>query len=272
MNSARVKALALRNGADAAGIVSVGTIAEYSRFLEAVKEFPHGLAFIAKGSKRIDVRNWYHDAKSVLVGAFRYWGDGCAQYTSQDLGIDLKAHLEATGRRLRQPDLLAAPGAKIARYALENEDYHDYVPARLKATLAEVRAEKPGSDGVWFCDTSPLMEKELARLAGLGYRGKNTLLLSPKLGSWFCLGGIAFDFELEPDAPIEGDCGSCDRCERACPTGALKGGRLDVGRCLSYWTTHARQPMPPELAAQNAGWAYGCDACQECCPVNGGVN
>jgi epoxyqueuosine reductase len=94
------------------------------------------------------------------------------------------------------------------------------------------------------------------------------LLLSKELGSWSFIGGIALDLEAQADAPCGGDCGSCDLCQRACPTGALRDGRLDASLCLSYWTTQSKQEIPPGLAAKNPGWAYGCDACQEACPYN----
>jgi len=82
------------------------------------------------------------------------------------------------------------------------------------------------------------------------------------------VGGLALNLELEPDAPRDDSCGSCSRCARACPTGALKDGALDPALCISYWTTQAREPMPPEIAEQDHGFAYGCDLCQEACPLN----
>ena len=168
---------------------------------------------------------------------------------------------------MTQPELLSLPGAKISRYAL-SRDYHLAVKEKLSAMLADIKHELPGVEGVPFCDTSPVMEKELARLAGIGFRGRNTLVISGELGSYFFIGGIALNFELERDKPAVDSCGACRLCEAACPAGALNGGVLDAGLCVSYWTTQSKEKIPAALAAKTAGFAYGCDLCQEACPLN----
>jgi epoxyqueuosine reductase len=267
MSAGRVKALALAAGASEAGIVRAGDNPEYGRFLEASAAQPGGLAYLNRDpQKRKNVSNWYAGARSVLVCAFRYWTPEMDYPAALAAAGDPAAFLARTGRREYQPELLR-PGARISRYAL-CPDYHQVVKGALAGIFGAIRGEFPLAEGKFFCDTSPVLEKELARLAGLGFRGKNTLAVSERLGSYFFIGGIALNLDLEPDQPALGGCGGCSLCERACPTGALKGGRLSAGLCLSYWTTQAKEKMPEELAAKAGGRAYGCDACQEACPYN----
>jgi epoxyqueuosine reductase len=164
----------------------------------------------------------------------------------------------------------------IARYA-RGRDYHKLMKTRLLALLERVasRAALP-VHGVAYVDTGPLLERELAARAGLGWFGKNTMLIHPRRGSWFFLGALLLDLALEPDAPFTADhCGSCARCLDACPTGALLGRDaagapvMEARRCISYLTIEHRGPIPPELRAAIGNRIYGCDICQEVCPFNG---
>lgn len=264
----RVKEIALACGASAAGLASAADLAEFERFSAAVRSVPPGLGYLNRDSlKRKNIRNWFPAAGSVLVCAFRYWEPGRDYAAELAKAGEPAAFLKRSGRKPHQPELLAAPGAKISRYAL-CRDYHLTVKEKLAAMLEGIKKEFPGTEGKTFCDTSPVLEKELARLAGLGFRGKNTLLVSRELGSYFFLGGIALNISLEPDAPLTDSCGACDLCLEACPTGALKKGALDPALCLSYWTTQSKEKLPPSLAAKTRGCAYGCDLCQEACPLN----
>ena len=164
------------------------------------------------------------------------------------------------------------PGAnegKIARYA-QGGDYHEFLWERLGGLLAWLQTERPAARGRAVADTAPLLERDFAQLAGLGWQGKNTMLINPRLGSFTLLGALLVDEELTPDSPFEFDrCGTCTRCLDACPTDAFDGPhRLDARRCISYWTIEHRGVMPDEVAESLEGWAFGCDICQDVCPWN----
>ncbi|MGI9140001.1 MAG: tRNA epoxyqueuosine(34) reductase QueG, partial [Gemmatimonadaceae bacterium] len=163
-----------------------------------------------------------------------------------------------------------APSGPVARYA-RGDDYHEVMTDRLRALHGWLSAEL-GRDiaGKAYVDTGPILERDLARKAGLGWFGKNTMLVNPEIGSFFFIGALLLDLELEPDAPFEADrCGSCTRCLDACPTDAFVAPRvLDSTRCISYLTIELKGDIPGELHAGVGEHIYGCDVCQEVCPWN----
>lgn len=169
----------------------------------------------------------------------------------------------------------AVPGAaegslKLSRY-LWGPDYHGILKGRLKALLAEAQARWPGLQGRACVDTAPLLERQLAVRAGLGWQGKHTLLITGKGGSWGFLGVLLLDVALPPDAPFPADhCGTCTRCLDSCPTGALTPFQLDPNRCLTTFTVETEAEPGPGVAQALAAtsWVAGCDRCQEVCPWN----
>lgn len=161
--------------------------------------------------------------------------------------------------------------ARIARFAWGPVDYHDLLKARLKPVAASIRHEMPEARTRIVVDTAPLLERDFARLAGIGWFGKNTMLINRRMGSWFLLGAILTDVELQYDDPFDVDhCGTCTRCLDACPTQAFpEPGVLDARRCISYQTIENRfQPVPEQLREGHGNWLFGCDVCQDVCPWN----
>jgi epoxyqueuosine reductase len=162
------------------------------------------------------------------------------------------------------------PSGPVARYA-RGLDYHDVMEAKLRELHRRLEIDAGRAiAGKPYVDTGPLLERDLARRAGLGWFGKNTNLLNPTLGSFFFLGALVLDVELAIDAPFEADrCGTCTRCIDACPTEAITAPReLDARRCISYLTIELKEEIPLEFRAKIGDLIYGCDICQSCCPWN----
>jgi epoxyqueuosine reductase len=164
-----------------------------------------------------------------------------------------------------------APHGRVARYAL-GDDYHELIKSRLHVLADWLREQYPEAQTRACVDTAPVMEKELAARAGLGWLGKNTCLINAERGSWLLLGEVITTLPLAPDAPATDHCGTCTRCIDACPTAAITAPyQLDARRCISYLTVEHRGVIAPELREKIGDWLYGCDVCQDVCPHNRAV-
>lgn len=150
------------------------------------------------------------------------------------------------------------------------EDYHVHFRRHLEAVATELRAAFIGEEFLCFTDSAPILERDLAYRAGLGWFGKNTCLIDKKQGSLFFIGEILTSLELHSTAGVVPDhCGTCDRCIQACPTGAIEEPRrLNANKCLSYWNIEAREAAPENVRKKMGSWFFGCDICQTVCPWN----
>ncbi len=247
---------------------------------EALRDEGRSLGFDAVGFTRLDLLEDHTARLKAWVRGGRHATLGYLAHTARSRGNPadyagyawVRSVLVAVhayrAPETRPPAALPCP-RPVARYA-EGPDYHAWMLERLRclAVRAEVRAQRPLRSHA-FCDTTALPEKRLAAAAGLGHLGRNSLLLTPRWGSWVVLGGLLLDLELPPDAASSAACPpGCRRCVEACPTAALDEHGLDARRCLSFWTTGTTRPAPPEVAARLNGRRFGCDACQEACPLS----
>jgi epoxyqueuosine reductase len=159
---------------------------------------------------------------------------------------------------------------QIASYAL-GDDYHDIIPQKLREIVSFIETQLGHAiPNRYYTDTGPVLERELAQRAGLGWIGKNSMLINPHAGSTFFLAEILLGIELEPDDPFPTDhCGTCTRCITACPTQCILPDRtLDARRCISYLTIENKDEIPTELRPNIQNWVFGCDICQQVCPWN----
>ncbi|MGJ5818343.1 tRNA epoxyqueuosine(34) reductase QueG [Paludibaculum fermentans] len=238
-------AAAQRAGFALHGVADAAVMADYPIYQQWVSDGMAGpMGYLAdhRGALRADPRTLMASARSVLCLGRLYNTDGPAS-------------------------------SAVSRYAWGAEDYHDVLRRSLQAMVDEL-LEAWGPFEYRICvDTAPLLERSLAREAGLGWIGRNTCLINQPAGSWFFLGEVLISLKLTADSPPPDRCGTCRRCIDACPTQALVpdgagGWRLDGRLCISTWTIEQRGVLPEEQRAESGGHVFGCDICQEVCPWN----
>lgn len=242
-----IKARARDLGFDLVGIAP----AEPSRHADALRRWlADGMAgemdyMHRRFEERTQPSRYLHGARSVICVAINYHFP--------------LAEPPADERRWR---------GRVARYAL-GDDYHELIKRRLYDVADWLRDRVPGTRTRCGVDTVPVLERELAARAGIGWIGKNTCVIHPRLGSWLLLGEVLTTLDLPADAPETDHCGTCRRCIDACPTGAIvEPYRLDASKCISYLTIEHAGPIDPDLRRQTGSWLFGCDVCQDVCPFN----
>ena len=158
---------------------------------------------------------------------------------------------------------------RISKYAY-GRDYHKVLKTKLKRLYTFVRELDESIEGRYFVDSAPVLERDWARRSGLGWMGKNTMIIHPKRGSYFFLSELILNVELPPDDPIQDYCGTCTRCIEACPTDAIldSGYQMDGSKCISYLTIELKSAIPGKFKGKMENYIFGCDICQEVCPWN----
>jgi epoxyqueuosine reductase len=245
----KIKVKAQELGFILAGVTTPDPPPHYSTFEDWLAQGRHGtmeyLAAERSRTRRANPREIMPGCKSILVLATPY-----SPPSSREQGLEKEG--------------------KIAAYAW-GKDYHDVLPERMKELVRFIE-EQMGHpvDNRWYTDTGPILERDLAQRAGIGWIGKNTCLIHPKRGSYFLLSEILLDLALEPDPPFVTDhCGTCTRCIDACPTDCILPDRtIDATRCISYLTIELKNDIPVELRDKIGTWVFGCDICQMVCPWN----
>ena len=238
-----VKRLAREQGFDACGISAAGFLEEEATGLENwLNAGFHGtMSWMERHfDERLDPRKLVPGAKSVISVVLNYFPD----------------------------EEQRADAPKISKYAY-GRDYHKVIRGKLKRMLLCIQDEIGEVSGRGFVDSAPVMDRAWASKSGLGWVGKHSLLLSKGSGSFFFIGALIVDIELEPDGPTTDHCGSCTACIDACPTSAIVAPTVvDSNKCISYLTIEYKGALPSEYQEKMEDWVYGCDICQDVCPWN----
>ncbi len=303
----RLKETALRLGFMGVGISKAERMDEEARHLEEwLSKGYHGeMAYMANHfDMRVDPTKLVPGAKSVVSLIYNYFpGDDSDSWplnplkgtlisqsdlplTTHDSRLTTDAstpylstsqHTLSTGDSRLTKEISSSDAAepsanknfKVSRYAY-GEDYHKVVRKKLKTLVAELKDEIGDFHGRVFVDSAPVMERDWAKRSGLGWIGKNTLLIHPKKGSYFFLAEIILDIEFDYDHPMRDHCGTCTKCIDACPTEAIspEGYVLDGSKCISYLTIELKSQIPEAFKDKMEHWIFGCDICQDVCPWN----
>jgi len=241
--TAHIKSSAQKLGFDYCGISK----AEYldpdaTRLKDWLKNGQHGeMSYMGNHfEKRVDPTKLVEGSKSIISLLYNYYPE---------------------------TDLLEEDNFKIAKYAY-GKDYHYLLKDKLKELLTLIQQKINHVEGRVFVDSAPILERQWAAKSGLGWVGKNTLLINKQSGSYFFIAELILNVELVPDNPIGDYCGTCSRCMDACPTQALKPYQMDAFKCISYLTIELKEDIPEAFQGKIKNWIFGCDICQEVCPWN----
>ncbi len=242
-NSALIKQLATEAGFDFCGISRAEFLEEEAPRLEKwLNRNYHGkMAYMANYfDKRLDPRLLVEGARSVITVILNYY----------------------------PPEPLTESAYKISKYAY-GTDYHFVIKDKLRTLTDRIREEIGEVNGRAFVDSAPVMDKAWAKRSGLGWVGKHSNVINRNIGSFFFIGELITDLELEPDGPIKDYCGTCTACIDACPTDAItEPYQVDGSKCISYLTIELKDQIPEEFKGKMENWAFGCDICQDVCPWN----
>lgn len=243
-NTQLIKQKALELGFDEIGISKAEFLDEEAKHLENwLNQSMHGeMHYMANHfDKRLDPTLLVPNAKSIISLSYNY-------FTEKEQ-VDNNA-------------------PKISKYAY-GRDYHKIVKKKLKQLMQFIQEIIGEVNGRCFVDSAPVMERAWAKKSGLGWIGKNSLMLTKGKGSYFFLGEIILDLELEYDSPVKDYCGTCTKCIDACPTDAIyEPYKVDGSKCISYFTIELKEAIPNEMKGKFENWAFGCDICQDVCPIN----
>jgi len=243
--SQRIKYLALELGFDACGIAKVEELTEEKHIIEEwlANKYHGEMLYMERNiDKRVNPSELIGGAQSVISVLLNYY-----------------------------PEKQLHPNSyyKISKYAL-GADYHYVIKQKLEPIIQLLQLENPDVNIRAFTDSAPVLDKTWAQRAGLGWQGKHSLLINKEIGSFFFIGEIIVDMDIEPDSPFVKDyCGTCTKCIDACPTDALlEPYKMDATKCISYLTIESKNDIPEELVPKLNNWIYGCDICQDVCPWN----
>lgn len=241
-----LKSTAKRLGFDFCGIAKAEFLESEAPRLEdwLNRNYNGKMAYLANHfDKRLDPTKLVDGAKTVVSLVYNYYPEKQLPHQPEDI--------------------------KLAKYAY-GADYHDVIKAKLTEFLEVLREEVGEISGRSFVDSAPIMERQWAQRAGLGWIGKNSLLLNREMGSFFFLAELIIDLEATPDSPLAKDyCGTCTACIDACPTDAIVQPEvIDASKCISYLTIELKEAIPDEFAGKMENWVFGCDICQDVCPWN----
>ncbi|MDN5200583.1 tRNA epoxyqueuosine(34) reductase QueG [Fulvivirgaceae bacterium BMA10] len=243
-NTKVIKQIARRLGFDFCGISKATFLEEEAPKLEQwLNQKMHGTMHYMDNhfDKRLDPRKLVDGAKSVVSLIYNYFPN---------------------------EDISQTSGFKIAKYAY-GKDYHFVIKDKLRTFLSDIRETIGEVNGRAFVDSAPVMERVWAKRSGIGWIGKNSLLLNRNMGSFFFLAELVLDIDLISDGPIKDFCGSCSKCMDACPTDAIPEPYIvDASKCISYFTIELKEAIPEDFKGSFENWVFGCDICQDVCPWN----